>query len=247
MGIYLLSIPAIANAEEPSISGSASFDINSHFMSYGADVWGAGSGADLLFQPSLGIAADFGNGFSMNTGVWFDINDQIASSLGGSIQEVDVWLGATWAFDTMSLDLTFQQWYYASETEGIVDLTLSFNTVLSPYVKAHNRIEAVGLQSRGTVIEMGAGYDFPSDGGVSFSIPFAVGIFADKNFQGGHDTFGYANVGFGFSVPMASIPESMGEWDFHGAATLWYTPDSAIPGNPDETFITLNLGVGVGF
>lgn len=247
--IALMSSPM--RGDEPTLSGSVSFDLNSHFMSYGADVWGAGTEPDLLFEPSASLDFNFGNGFGVYTGIWFDINDQGVSPIGGDIQEVDVWIGAYYTIDKVTLDVAFQQWYYLSETEGILDITLSYDTFLSPYVKAHIRTEPVGSQSEGAVIQIGGSYDFSGNDvgipGVDFSIPFSIGLFADENYQGGDDTLGYLSIGLGFSYPLTGIPEGFGSWDLHGNATLWHTPEDAVPGNPDETFVSFNLGVGIGF
>ena len=74
----LLAIPTIASAGEidvpaltdpivpmsdggsilgSAVSGSLSLDYNSHFISYGADVWGAGAGAGVVAGAGAGVVA----------------------------------------------------------------------------------------------------------------------------------------------------------------------------------------------
>ncbi len=231
-------------AGEPAISGSLSLDANTHFISYGADVWGAGTDPDVLFNPSIGVSLDLGNGFTVNTGTWYDINDQAVSSLKGDFQEIDVWLGVSYAAEEFTFDVTFQQWYYASETEGILDFTISSNNwKFNPYAKAHVRIEGVGGQDEGAIFAFGGSHSF-AGGDVSFSIPLEIAVATD-DYHGGDSGVAYVTTGLGFSVPMSSIPDGLGSWDFHGGLNGYYTVDDVIPGNVDDTFLTFSMGVGV--
>jgi hypothetical protein len=229
---------AFANAEG-TVSGSVSFDYNSHFMSYGFDVWGAGNDPELLFQPSGSLDFNYGN-YGFYTGVWFDINDQAKSSLGGDFQEVDVWVGAYYTIESITLDVAFQQWYYGGETEGILDFTISYDAMLAPYAKLHYRMDGVGAQDEGTVLEIGGGYDINE----IFSIPLAIGLGLTDGYQGGDSGFGYASTGLSFSVPVEFLT---GAWDFHGGIKGFYVNDDFAPGNPDEAFLTFNVGMGLAF
>lgn len=231
-----------AKADEATVSGSVSFDFNSHFMSYGLDVWGAGSSPDSLFQPSASLDFNFGD-YGFYTGVWFDINNQVESTLGGDIQEVDVWVGTYFTAGDFTYDLTFQQWYYASETEGIIDFTISYDAALAPYAKLHYRIDSVGGQEKGAILELGAGYTIND----YLSVPFAVGLALEQEFQGGDNFLGYVTTGLGFSVPLEFVAEGLGAWDFHGGINAFYVPEDFAPSNPDEFFLTFSVGVGIGF
>src|SRR5690606_15575213 len=77
------------------------YDYSSHFVSYGADVWGAGN--DFFSDEATNfvwadVAVDL-EPFTINFGVWGDINDNTDSPLGGSIQEIDVYVGLAYTID----------------------------------------------------------------------------------------------------------------------------------------------------
>jgi len=85
-----------AQADEGlEVSGSLSLAGNTHFISYGADVWGAGSDLDdILFNPSIEITTEIAPGVTGILGTWWDVNDNAESNIGEDyVQEVDVWFG----------------------------------------------------------------------------------------------------------------------------------------------------------
>jgi hypothetical protein len=85
-------VPAVEE-ETPAFSGWLSFDLNSHFVSYGSDVWGGGtSWGRGVFNPSFELAwATPVKGLSAVVGTWWDVNNNLPSSIGGYLQEVDIW------------------------------------------------------------------------------------------------------------------------------------------------------------
>ena len=238
-------VPLQAQEDTASVSGSLSLDFNTHFISYGADVWSPDGWEEVLFQPSIGITFDSGKNYGFYTGIWGDINNNAATNIGKDIQEIDVWVGAYVTLDKFTFDLTFQQWYYGSEVEGIIDFKISYDTFLTPTLTIHNRIEGVGGQETGTVVDLGVSYGFEA-GIVSFTIPLNA-AWATDDYHGGDSGIAYVKTGIMASLPMSFIPEGWGGWDLHGGLTLWHTPDDVIPGNPDETFITGSIGVGCSF
>src|SRR5690606_3643032 len=84
--------PAGVVAPDPAESSkwtvSLGYDYASHFVLYGADVWGGGD--DFFGSESTSFAwADFEidlEPLTLNFGVWGDINDNVDSEIGGSIQ-----------------------------------------------------------------------------------------------------------------------------------------------------------------
>tara|TARA_B100001093_G_C26547281_1_gene892914 strand:+ start:16 stop:765 length:750 start_codon:yes stop_codon:yes gene_type:complete len=229
-----------ATAQEGgTVSGSVSFDYNSHFMSSGIDVWSTGNSADSLFQPSASLDFNYGD-YGFYTGVWFDINDEVDSTIGGDIQEVDVWVGGYYTAGAFTFDLALQQWYYGGECEGIVDFTVSYDTVLAPYARLRTRIEGVGDTDTGSVLEVGGGYDINE----ILSVPFAVAYAISDDFAGGDDGLAYVTTGLGFGYPLEFLT---GDWDIHGGVSGFYVPDDYAPGNPDETFLTYSVGMGLSF
>ena len=231
------------------VSGWLSLDYNSHFVSYGADVWGAGNSvSDALFNPSFGLDFDLG-GAVLSVGSWWDVNDLAESPIGGNIQEIDVWAGISTDFGPVNVSLTYQAWFYAEDTEHIIDLGLSFDAPLAPSITIHGRPDA-GASGGDTGVVAVLGFDVfavgdgVSAGPVEFSAPISVAAATD-GYHGGGSGFAYASAGLNFSVPVAS--GSLGDWDIHGGVTYFYTNDNVIPNNPDESFLTLSAGIGLSF
>lgn len=237
-----------AQAANENVSASLSFDLNSHFMSYGVNVWGAATediGDEFLFQPSASVSFALNEGSAIYAGIWADINDLGASSIGRNVQEVDVWLGYYFTAGKFKFDFTLQSWMYSGENEGIFDITVSYDTMFAPYIKAHNRIEANGGQDKGTMFEIGATLYETTVGPVSLSVPVAVGFSLDDYHVAGEDGYAYSLVGVKFSVPLG-IPDSYGTWDLHGGLTYYHT-DKDATGNAESGYLTAGVGVGVSF
>ena len=231
--------------EAPSVSGSLSLDYNSHFISYGADVWGAGSDVyDSLFNPAVELVWPIAD-VSLSLGAWFDINNNAVSDIGGKVQEVDFWTGLSWDVGSVSMSLTYQVWLYAGDTEQIVDFGLGFDLPLDPSITIHGRVdEGASGGDTGIVAVLGvavaSGFGGIELGDLSVSLPVNVAGATD-GFHGGDSGFAYVSAGLGLSYPI------YGGWDIHGAATYYYTDDSVIPNNADDSFVTLSAGVGFSF
>ncbi|KAF0093579.1 MAG: hypothetical protein E1N59_2712 [Puniceicoccaceae bacterium 5H] len=259
------ALPASLSAQA-SVSGSLAFDYNTHFISYGSDVWGTGDElSEPTFNPSVGVTLDFGNGWGAYTGAWMDINNKVASNIGGTLQEVDVWVGSYVSVGNVTLDAAVQQWIYGGDVEEIFDFAVSYDTTdaigfnLNPAVKAHYRFEGNGAQDTGLILDFSVGYDLEVNESLSLSFPVAIGYVVDSGYYtgtamiGGVETtiegdsgIGYytAGVGFTYALPFG---EDFGAWDLHGGVSLYHTPEDVIPANPEETFVTANLGIGLGW
>ncbi len=244
-----------ANAEGPEVSGSVSLDFNTHFISYGFDVWGqGGSWDDLLFNPSVGIDLNWGD-FGIYSGLWFDINDNAPDTIGGRIQELDWWIGAYYTMDAFTIDIAWQEWIYGGQMEGVFDVALSMDTTefvginLSPTIKTHTRFHGgAGLQN-GWIVDLGVSYDELAVGDLSISIPLNAGFSLTEDYHTGAgsnagDTgLAYFTVGAYVSYPLAFLGDG---WDVHGGISAWYTPEE-VTGNGTETFLTGSFGTGVSF
>jgi len=239
------SKPYVALEEEAPasvVSGSLSLQVNTHFISYGLDVWGAGMDwNDVLFNPSIELNFDLGGGFTFILGTWWDVNDNADSDIGGAIQEVDVYAGFSYETGVVTFTVLYQEWMYASQSERIVDLIVGFDAPLSPYVIVHGRVDGEGLDT-GIVGVLGGSYDFEV-GPVSFGTPVAV-AFATDDFHGGSGGFAYTSAGLTASVPVPFLP---GDWSLDTAVTYYYTNDSVIPSNPDDSFVTGSIGLSLAF
>jgi hypothetical protein len=248
MALLVAATPAAAEeAAEPvdHLSGNLILNLDTNFMSYGLDVWQTGNFHDGLFHPQFDLKWDFGNGFSLFSGVWMDVNSNADSSISDDVQEVDVWLGAGWACDKLSMSLTYQEWMYASDSERIVDLGLAYDTFLSPSLTLHGRIEGVDGQETGLVAVLGIAHAVEV-GPVTLKFPANV-AFVTKNYyvddEGG---FGYASVGAVASIPMSFIPEGYGGWTYNIGAYYYHT-DAKNIGNRENNIVTATTGVALAF
>jgi len=237
--------PAVeAPAEEDPVSGTLSLMVDTHFISYGADTWAAGtSWDDPLFHPSLELTLKLGGGFSLIAGTWWDVNDNAETNIGDNIQEIDVWGGLSYATGPVTFTLLYQAWNYGSEVEEIVDFKVAVDTFLSPYILIHGRVDSgAAAGDTGVVGVLGGSYGFEA-GPVSFSIPASVAFMTD-DFQGGDAGFGYVTVGLSASVPVPFLP---GDWSYSAAVNYYHTDDSVIPNNPDDDFVTGTTGLTLSF
>lgn len=229
-----------------AISGSLSLDVNTHFISYGADVWAEGGQWDhVLFNPSLSFTMDFGSGFYGFAGMWWDINDIGISGIGDNIQEIDLWAGLGYTYEGFTIEATYQEWIYAQDAERILDIMLSYDMILNPTLVIHNRVEGNGNQKTGTVFVLGASEGVTWE---RLNLDFGVDVaFNTDDFHGGGGGLTYVAAGPQLSYPLFFISEAFGEWNVHGGVTFYYTPSHTVPNNPTETFLTGNIGVGVDF
>lgn len=262
----------IPEAPTSSVSATIGADYNSHFISYGLDVWGGGTdffGDRSTFNPFAEASLDFGevlpDGFAplvATVGVWFDINNNIADSIGGDIQEVDFYGGLGSGIGDFSFSITYQQWNFGGGIEKIVDLGLSYDDsglfngdfALNPSFLLHARVdsdESQGLPGEeGIVLVFGIEPSFEiieSDAfPVSMSIPVSLGVAVGDFYLAG-EGLAYASVGAQFGVPLSFIPSDLGEWAFGAGVTAFFTDDEIIVGNPDDAFLTGNFGVSLSF
>ncbi len=235
--------PIVAPTPEVSpVSGTLDLSYNTHFVSYGADVWGVGTdfGTDATFNPSINLDYAVTDNLTLSTGVWFDVNGNAPPSIGGDVQEVDFWLGAAYAMGSHSMSVTYQAWEYASDTEKIVDVAYGYDHWLNPSALAHFRVDE-GASGGNTGVFFVLGVE-PGKEFESFSLSFPVAVaFTPDDFHGGDSGFGYASAGI-----QASYPFSHG-WSLNGGLTGYMTNDEVIPGNVDENFLTGNIGVSLNF
>ena len=241
----LVLLGAQSQASSENVTTSIGLDYNSHFMSYGANVWGTQTddiGDEITFNPSIGFDFALSETSGIYTGVWADVND-IANPdpLGGSIQEIDYWLGYYFAAGDFTIDFTLQQWIYASEVEGIFDINIGYDAKISPSLTIHNRIEGVGTQNKGTMLVLGGSFY----SGDVFSVSANIGGSLSEYHVDGEEGYAFSSVTLGFGVPIP-VAEGYGDWDFHGGLTFYHTSTETV-NNPEDTYLTLNLGVGMSF
>lgn len=245
-------------AEEDVFSGTLSFDANSHFISYGWDVWGDGSSLSrYAFNPSLEFAWALPGGFTATLGTWWDVNAKPVglapgvpeSPIGGKIQEIDVWAGLAYSFGDFTAKVTYQNWFYGSETEEVLDLALSYDTFLSPSLTIHHRLdEGASGGNTGTIAVLGLSHSVEA-GPVTFSFPFNVAYFFQDDYHPGSTDsgFGYGSIGVSASTPLSFISEAYGDWSIHAGLTYYVTSSDVVGNGRKNDFLTANVGVSIGF
>jgi hypothetical protein len=231
-------------AAKPSITGNLSLNLDSHFISFGQDIWKGGSGfKQLLFHPSLELNKQVTSDFKLILGTWWDVNDQDVSSIGNRIQEVDVWLGGSYTTGILTTTALYQHWMYGGKNEQAAELKFGVDTFLKPSLLIHQRF-ATGYDD-GTVVVLSAAYDFKA-GPVSFTVPAAV-EYETKGYHGGTKAgFGYGSLGLSGSVPAEFISKDA---TFSVGVTGYTSSRSTIPEskNPDKSFLTYTTGISIPF
>ncbi|MBS62239.1 hypothetical protein [Salinisphaera sp.] len=244
------------------IYGSVGVDYASHFVSYGGDVWGGGNdfyGSQSTTFAYIDLGADLPNGFALTFGAWSDINNNTdEQTIGGNIQEIDVYGGLTYTTGAVTLGAIYQQWYYGGDTERVLDLSIGYDDsglwggdfALNPSFLTHIRVNGQEGQDDGAVFVAAIEpaftlVDSPTTP-VTLSIPTSVGFMTD-DFQGGDSGFGYASIGATASIGLDFVPAGYGDWSLAFNTTYYHTDEDVIPGNPEDDFLTGTISIGMAF
>ena len=236
--------PPPAPAEVDPVSGTLNLTLDTHFVSYGQDVWAAGTDwNDALFHPSFELAFDLGGGWKATLGTWWDVNDNASSNIGDAIQEIDVWAGIGYTTGKWSFGVAYQEWMYASQSERIVDFKVAYaDGLINPSVMFHGRVDGAEPFDTGVATVLGVA-PTAAAGPVTFSFPLQVAFDTD-GFHGGDAGFSFASAGVGASVPLEFLP---GKWALNAGVTYYHTNDDVIVTNPDSDFVTGSIGLGLTF
>ena len=241
--------------------GMISADYKTHFVSYGRDIWGAGSGwtGDQAgtFNPwlQLTVATDL---VQVYAGTWMDINTKGSKAeVGDKIQEVDVWAGFSLSPGRFRAGATYQQYFFLDQSDAVVDIWLAYADYgqifsrfgFNPRAVLHFRDfgNTVGTK---TAILVGANpwvtltpsLYYP----VSLSLPMDL-VFFEKGFHGGDDGFGFWSIGPVLHVPLTQKPKAALRFTATIGLTWFMTDKSVIPSNPDENFLRGNIGITASF
>jgi hypothetical protein len=223
--------------EKPFITGNLSLFYDTHFISYGQDVWGVGNDwGEWFFHPSFELDFQITDSLQFYVNVWADVNDQIEGDIGDYVQEIDVNVGFYYTLDKFKFQLGYGSWNYASQTEHIIDGKVTYmDGLINPFVAVHGRvgIDLPGYDE-GVVGQIGVA---PSTtlGPVTLSFPVTVSFDTD-GFHAGGEGFAYVSAGVGASIPIhKQISLSLG-------ATYYHTQDDVIP-NAEEDFVVGSAGI----
>lgn len=261
VGSAALLLSTGASADD-KVSASLLASYNTHFVSYGLDVWGGGDEfygdrsttfvqGDLAFDLSP---------ITLSLGTWTEWNDNAVSGIGGNLQEVDIYGGIGYTIGPVTLGATYQEWYYASDVERILDLSVAVDDTgwiipdfgFAPKLVWHDRIKGNGGQEVGSalVFSIGPGFTIMESDTypVTLAIPAGVAFFLTDDFQGGtEEGYAYSYVGGSLGIPLAFISSDFGEWSANFDLIYYMTEQDLIPGNVEENFLTGSFGIKVGF
>jgi hypothetical protein len=239
-------------------SGTAKLEYNTHFVSYGRDVWRAGAdwGETGNVNPSLALTFDW-DPLTFYLGTWMNFNDSVPSDMRGDLQEVDVWLGVGSRVDRMSFGVTYQQWFYSSQVEEVLDTWLAFDDKgmladgfgFYPALLLHTRLTGEDLDEGMVLVgRLTPGFALTESNRspVWLSFPTEVG-WVEEGFHGGDGGFGYFSIGPKLSIPLNFLSVGYGNWYADGALTYYHTDKAVIPTNPDEDFVTGSVGLSFHF
>jgi hypothetical protein len=253
-GTETVAAPApVEPAEDGCISAVLTLAANSHFISYGNDVWNDGSSlSNLGFNPSLEFSIDLPADFTLTLGTWWDVNDGkdtgIDSAIGGNIQEIDLWTGLSYTIDKFTIGATYQAWIYGSRTEDIIDVKVAYDTFLSPSLTLHNRInEGASGGDNGSILVAGLSHTFEL-GPVSLSTPVNFAYNFDSGFHGptSDNGYGYTSVGLQAAYPLEFLGDCYGEWSLISGLTYYWT-DTDFTLDDQNKFLTYNFGLSASF
>jgi hypothetical protein len=233
--------PLVTEKESPFVTGNLTLTYDTHFISYGQDVWAAGNDwSDSLFHPFLELDFNLGKGWQFYVNTWWDINDNAESSIGGDIQEVDVNVGFYYTLDKWKFALGYGAWIYGGQVEHLIDGKVSYNDgMINPFLVLHGRVADDISFDTGLVTQVGIA---PSKtfGPVTVSLPITVS-FDTNDFHGGDGGFAYASAGLGASIAIVDhVTLNLG-------VTYYHTERTVFPGNPEEDFVTGSAGVTISF
>ncbi len=252
---------------EMKISGAAGIDYNTHFISWGYDVWGQGDnwGSASTLNPWAELSFDLGT-FTATVGTWWDVNDNAPASIGSDLQEIDMYYGISTSVDKFSFGITYQDWYYGGSTEKVLDISVGYDDsemwdgdfALNPSFTAHRLLsggEIAGVKDAGWAYAVSIEPGFTLVDSETYPIDVAIPVtvlFGDDDFYA-DDGFASVSVGAIFSMPASFIPSEYGEWSLSAGVTYYMQDDDAIPNpaaggvNPDDDFLTGTVGISLSF
>lgn len=247
---------------------SAGIDQTSHFISFGADVWGGGTEISPFSARSTTfvygtLTAKFTDELSGYVNLWSDNNDNVDSAIGGPIQEIDFNVGLNYTYENFTVGVAHAYWMYGGGAEKAFEASLAYNDAglwedtlkgfaLNPSFLAHYRYDSTGDlgAENACVLQVGIKpsftFDSIDDYPITVGIPMNVAYFTDP-YQGGDGAgIGYFNAGITASVPLAFIPKGYGNWTA-SISEVYFNTTSDIPNNPEDQFFVTTLSIGVAF
>ena len=232
--------PVTPAPEEPFVTGNITVMYETHFISYGQDVWGIGNNWDkALVHPSIELDFNLGSGWQAYVNTWADINDLGVTTIGKDVQEIDLNVGVYYTMDKWKFQLGYGAWNYGSQTEDVIDAKVSYTNFLNPFLALHGRVASGISFSNGLVTQVGVAPG-TTLGPVALSFPITAS-FDTNNYHGGSGGFAYVSAGISASVPLTKHISAL------LSGTYYHTEAKVFPGNPDNDFVLGSAGISVAF
>jgi len=234
--------PVAPAPETPFVTGNVTVLYETHFISYGQDVWGGGSTwKDALVHPSIELDFDLGSGWQAYLNTWADVNDLGTTNIGKDIQEIDLNVGLYYTMDKWKFQFGYGAWNYASQVEDVLEGKVSYTGFygLNPFLALHGRVSSGTTFSDGLVTQVGIGPGF-NLGPVGLSFPVTVS-FDTNNYHGGSGGFAYVSGGISASLPLTK------HISLTVAGTYYHTEAKVFPGNPNSDFVLGSAGFSIAF
>jgi hypothetical protein len=231
----------VAPVEPPFATGNISLFYETHFISYGQDVWGVGNDwGEWFVHPSIELDFNLGGGWQIYVNTWADINEQIEGDIGDYVQEVDLNVGVYYTMDKFKFQLGYGAWNYASQTESVLEGKVSYSDgLINPFVAVHGRVDIdLPGYDNGVVGQVGIAPG-TTLGPVAISFPITVSFDTD-GFHAGDGGFAYVSAGIGASVPITK------HVSLSGSVLYYHTNHSVIP-NVDDDFVFGSAGLVIAF
>lgn len=236
--------------------GIAALSWDSHLVSYGRDVWGAGddlNGATSgLIHPwiQLGMSNDQYRFFG---GAWLDINDNAEKGISGDVQEVDLWIGMNRTLGKFNLGLNLQRWHWGDEVEIVLDSSVTFDDsgllfqslALNPGLTLHSQLASDISDEKNVLIARitpGLPLSKSKTQPIWLSIPIAVG-FQQAGFKNNPAGHSYSSVSADLYLPLKTSSQRKGNWTMNISLSWFDTDPQRIPENPEQSFVTGKVGI----
>jgi hypothetical protein len=251
-----LMAPQQCWADDAGLHGVLGMSYNSHYVSYGSDVW---AGGDNFFGKQAvsflsGLLSFKWDAFTADVSLFATLKDPPSGSVSANVQEVDASLGGAYSFGSTTVSAHYQEWRYLGDSENIVDLGASFDDSslvgrFHPAVLWHVRIKGNGAQREGSALVASIAPGLPiGESGLYASIPAGVGFFLTDDFKGGTKSgYAYSYVGASLDIPLHFIPSDYGAWTVNLNTYYYMTDSAALPSNVAENFATGSFGLRVAF
>jgi hypothetical protein len=252
----ILGMTLQTSADDSPLHGDVGWSYNSHFVSYGSDVWGAG---DTFFGKQAvsflsGLISYTKGAFTADANVFAVLKDPPSGSVSANVQEVDAYVGGQYSIESVTLRAHYGEWHYLGEDEKIIDLGASYDDDslvgrFHPSVLWHARIKGSSWQREGAALVASVAPGMMlGDTGLYASLPAGVGFFLSKDFQGGTQSgYAYSYLGASLDIPLHFIPNDYGNWSVNLNTTYYMTDAQALPFNVNKNFLTGGVGIRVAF